>query len=71
MPSKTALRVQKHRLALKDSGLRPIQIWVPDTKAPGFYEECRKQSALVASLDRSDSALMSILDEALADLDQA
>lgn len=71
MPSKTALRVQKHRLALKDAGLRPIQIWVPDTKAPGFYEECRRQSALVASSDRVDSALMSLLDEALSDLDQA
>ncbi len=71
MPSKTALRVQKHRLSLKNAGLRPIQIWVPDTKAPGFYEECRKQSMLVSALDRADGALMSLLDEALSDLDEA
>lgn len=25
-------RVQKHRASLRASGLRPIQIWVPDTR---------------------------------------
>jgi hypothetical protein len=25
--------------------LRPIQIWVPDVRRPGFAEECRRQSA--------------------------
>jgi hypothetical protein len=71
MSSNTAFRVQKHRLALRDAGLRPIQIWVPNTKAPGFFEECRRQSALVAIADRADSELMSFLDESLADLDKA
>jgi hypothetical protein len=23
--------------------MRPIQIWVPDTRAPGFAEEARRQ----------------------------
>ncbi|WP_091686376.1 antitoxin MazE family protein [Methylocapsa palsarum] len=29
-------------------GLRPILLWVPDVRAPGFPEECRRQSRLVA-----------------------
>lgn len=37
-------RVQKHRAALRASGLRPLQIWVPDTRRAGFAEECRRQS---------------------------
>ena len=37
-------RVQKHRQALRKAGLRPVQIWVPDTRRPGFAEECRRQS---------------------------
>jgi hypothetical protein len=43
-------RVQRarHRAALRKAGLRPIQIWVPDTKRKGFAEECRRQSLLVA-----------------------
>jgi hypothetical protein len=30
------------------AGLRPIQLWVPDTRSPGFAEECRRQSAMLA-----------------------
>lgn len=37
-------RVQKHRMALRAAGLRPVQIWVPDTRRAGFTEECRRQS---------------------------
>jgi hypothetical protein len=37
-------RVQRHRQRLRASGLRPIQIWVPDTRRPGFADECRRQS---------------------------
>jgi hypothetical protein len=32
---------------LRESGLRPVQIWVPDTRRPGFAEECRRQSLLL------------------------
>jgi hypothetical protein len=44
----TAERVKKHRDALRAAGLRPVQIWVPDTRQPGFAAECRRQSRLVA-----------------------
>jgi hypothetical protein len=45
--SATSERVQRHRERLRASGLRPIQIWVPDTRRPGFAEECRRQSRLL------------------------
>lgn len=44
MKTGTSERVQKHRAALRASGLRPVQIWVPDTRRAGFAEECRRQS---------------------------
>jgi hypothetical protein len=44
MATSTAQRVQHHREGLRASGLRPLQIWVPDTRRPGFAEECRRQS---------------------------
>lgn len=47
MPLMISMRVQKHRDALRASGLRPIQIWVPDTHRKGFKEECHRQSALL------------------------
>lgn len=44
MSTSSASRVQKHRAQLRAAGLRPIQIWVPDTRRAGFAEECRRQS---------------------------
>ena len=40
----SAGRVKKHREGLRAAGLRPIQIWVPDSRRPGFARECRRQS---------------------------
>ncbi len=44
MPVDTSGRVKKHREALRAAGLRPVQIWLPDSRKPGFAEECRRQS---------------------------
>jgi len=61
-------RVRKCRDVLRDAGLPPVQIWVPDTRRPGFAEECRRQSRLVAAADAADADLSAFLDDALADL---
>lgn len=42
-------RVGAHRERLRAQGLRPIQIWVPDVRAPGFTKEARRQSRLASS----------------------
>jgi len=42
-----AERVKRHRDRLRRAGLRPVQIWVPDTRQPGFAEECRRQSLML------------------------
>ena len=49
MRTSTLARVQKHRAALRESGLRLVQIWVPDTRRAGFAEECHRQSLLLQS----------------------
>ena len=60
-------RVQRHRANLRAAGLRPVQIWVPDTRRPGFAEECRRQSQLLRG-DRHEVETLSWL-EAVADTD--
>lgn len=42
-------RVAAHRARLRRQGLRPIQIWVPDVRAPEFAAEAHRQSALAAA----------------------
>ncbi len=66
--STSAQRVKKRRDALRAQGLRPIQIWVPDTRAPGFAEECARQAAIVNEANRADTELMEFMDAAAADL---
>ena len=69
MPSRSVgQRVQKHRDVLRAQGLRPVQFWVPDTRAEGFAEECARQATLAAAADRSDPELTSFVDAALDDL---
>ena len=47
MTASTAIPLRQYHEALRKAGLRPIRIWVPDTKRTGFAEECRRQSLLL------------------------
>jgi hypothetical protein len=47
--SNSKVRVREHRARLRKQGLRPIQIWVPDVRAPRFAEEAHLQSRAVAA----------------------
>jgi len=60
-----AERVQKHRRNLRKDGMRPIQIWVPDTRKKGFAQECARQSALVRN-DPQEKEILQFI-EAAAD----
>jgi hypothetical protein len=68
MPTPVNERVKKRREAMRAAGLRPVQIWVPDSRRAGFAEECRRQSRLVAKADARDAALVQDMDAALADI---
>jgi hypothetical protein len=57
MRATTTKRVAKHRAKLRTAGLRPIQIWVPDTRRPGFAREARRQS-LLAGKSRKNKKLI-------------
>jgi len=45
----TRVKVREHRERLRAQGLRPIQIWVPDVRAPSFRSEAHRQSLAVAA----------------------
>lgn len=48
-PKSSRVKVQQHRNRLRSQGLRPIQIWVPDVRAPAFRSEAHRQSLAVAA----------------------
>lgn len=51
---RVAERVEEHRKRLRAQGLRPVQIWVPDVRGPGFAAEAHRQSAAVAASEHAD-----------------
>lgn len=56
--------VKKHRDSLRAQGLRPVQIWVPDTRTEAFKREAHRQSLIVASdRDREHDAFWDIIAE--------
>ena len=46
-----------HLAEMRASGLRLIEIWVPDTSAPGFAEEARRQSLIIAAESNFDDMM--------------
>jgi hypothetical protein len=46
-------KVRAHRKRLRQQGLRPIQIWVPDMRSPAFSAEAHRQSLAVAKSPRA------------------
>jgi hypothetical protein len=53
-PKSSRVKVRDHRARLRAQGLRPIQIWVPDVRAPSFRTEAHRQSLAVAVSPQAD-----------------
>lgn len=64
----TRERVSQHRQRLRAQGLRPIQIWVPDVRAPEFVAEAHRQSATIAASEQ-EAADQAFVDAISVDLD--
>lgn len=43
MSSTPASKIARHRERMRAAGLRPVQLWVPDTRSPEFVAQVRKQ----------------------------
>jgi hypothetical protein len=56
--------MRDYRERLRAAGLRPIQVWVPDVRTPGFKARLRRQ---VAALDHEHEAEIMDFIERLAD----
>ena len=49
MGSAITQRVRKHREQLRAAGLRPVQLWLPDTTSESFRKKCERESLLLAN----------------------
>jgi hypothetical protein len=54
--------VEQYRARMRKAGLRLVQFWVPDTRAPGFADECRRQSQAAAKKKRLEKETLDWID---------
>ena len=68
-PRSSRERVRAYRDRLRKQGLRPIQLWVPDTTSPEFAAEAHRQSLLVARSPNAeeDQAFVDSVSDAIPD----
>ena len=64
-PAPTRSKVEAYRARLRAQGLRPVQLWVPDTRSPAFAAEAHRQSlAVAANVDAAeDQAFVDAISE--------
>ena len=48
-------RMKDYRARLRKQGLKPVQIWVPDSRAAGFDEALRCQVEALEAVDERDA----------------
>ena len=65
-------RVRSYRDRMRAAGMRPVQIWVPDTRSPAFRAEAHLQSLAVArspDTDRDQAFVDAVSDDLRNDLE--
>jgi len=58
MSTRQSHSVQRHRVRQRKQGLRPVQLWLPDTSTPAFKAQATRAMAAVAKLSPEDEAMV-------------
>jgi hypothetical protein len=62
-------KVSAHRARLRKQGLRPVQLWIPDTRSPAFAREAHRESVRIANspTEAEDQAFIDAISVSLDD----
>ncbi|MBM3520606.1 MAG: DUF3018 family protein [Alphaproteobacteria bacterium] len=63
-PKPANRRMQDYRDRLRRAGLRPVQLWLPDTSSTTFMRKARAQARAIARGDRAGEELQDFIDAA-------
>lgn len=63
MTSRNAEAVQRHRNRQRARGLRPVQLWLPDTSTPEFKAQVAHDIAALAEPTPEEEALLDTLEQ--------
>jgi hypothetical protein len=68
-PKSSREKVRAHRARLRAAGLRPVQIWIPDTRSAAFAREAHRESVRIANSpsEAEDQAFIDAISVSLDD----
>jgi hypothetical protein len=61
-------KLTRHRERMRAAGLRPVQFWVPDTRAPEFVAQLRLQCLTLAN-DPAEAEVLGFAEQAATHID--
>lgn len=67
--SPSARRVAAYRQRMREAGLVPKTVWVPDTKDPAFLAELERECRSIAAHEEREAEIMDWLEKAYEELD--
>lgn len=70
IPVPSRARMATYRQRMRSAGLRPVQLWVQDTRDPAFADFCRRQARALAAHDPAGDELLDFV-EAVRDWPEA
>lgn len=59
--------VRQHRARLRAKGLRPVQLWLPDTRSRTFAAQVAHDLAVLARLGPEDEAMLDAFERMAAE----
>jgi Protein of unknown function (DUF3018) len=65
--SSSAQLVQRFRARQRTKGLRPVQVWLPDTRTAAFAAQVAHDIAAVADLAPDDDAMLDAFEDIAAE----
>ena len=61
-PASVSRRMSDYRARLRAAGLRPVQLWLPDTRDPKFLAAARAQARRLAAGDPAGDEMMEFIE---------
>jgi hypothetical protein len=65
--SSSAQLVQQFRARQRTKGLRPVQVWLPDTRTAAFAAQVARDIAAVADLTSDDAGMLDAFESIAAE----
>ena len=55
-------RMTEYRKRMRAAGLRPVQIWLPDTRSAAFAAACRREARAIAANDPDGEEVLRLIE---------